>query len=167
MPAPPSRGSTGYCCPETNRKRRRLRPRYQGRRRSACRKSPPARSSYGCSRRNQIKSVISGDMCLGNDTSHARRDDFSVWNRVPACVLTFSKKRLVNFDKLTSRFFDSLDASGPDTRAGGAFAYGFLGDCSAFLWTRCSVMARSKDRQQPKGSRTKPAARWSRRIMAA
>ena len=24
--------------------------------------------------------VISGDMCLGNDTSRARRDDFSAWN---------------------------------------------------------------------------------------
>ena len=45
--------------------------------------------------------VISGDMCLGNDTSHAGRDDFSARDRVPPCVLAFSKKRLC-------RFFDSL-----------------------------------------------------------
>ena len=73
---------------------------------SACRKSPPARSSCGRSRRNKIESVISGGVYVGNDTSHARRDDFSVWNRVPPGVLTFSTKRLVNFDKLTSRFVD-------------------------------------------------------------
>ena len=49
-------------------------------------------------------------MCLGNDTSHARRDDFSARNRVPACALTFSKKRLC-------RFFDSLGFFTPNPPA--------------------------------------------------
>ena len=30
--------------------------------------------------------VISGDRCVGNDTSRARRADFSVRNRGPSCV---------------------------------------------------------------------------------
>ena len=37
---------------------------------SACQKSPPARSSCGRSRRNKMKSVISGGMHVGNDTAH-------------------------------------------------------------------------------------------------
>ena len=43
---------------------------------SACRKSPPAGSSCGRSRRNKIESVISGGVYVGNDTSHERQSDF-------------------------------------------------------------------------------------------
>ena len=45
---------------------------------SACQKSPPARSSCGRSRRNQINFVISGGVYVGNDTSHERQSDF-IW----------------------------------------------------------------------------------------
>ena len=41
---------------------------------SACRKSPPAGSSCGRSRRNKIESVISGGVYVGNDTSHEMFD---------------------------------------------------------------------------------------------
>ncbi len=40
-------------------------------------------------------------MCVGNNTSHARRADFSVRNRGLPCVQSSSKKRLCHF-------FDSL-----------------------------------------------------------
>ena len=42
----------------------------------ACGKSPPAGSSCGRSHRNQIESVISGGVYVGNDTSHERQSDF-------------------------------------------------------------------------------------------
>ena len=54
-----------------------------------------------------MKSVISEDMCLGNDTSHGERDDFFARNRVPSAMQSFSKKWLVNFNQLTSHFFDT------------------------------------------------------------
>ena len=47
---------------------------------------PPARSSAARKRRNKMKSVISGDMCVGNDTSRARWADFSVRNRGLSCA---------------------------------------------------------------------------------
>ena len=49
------------------------------------------------------KSVISGDMCLGNDTSHGGRGDFFARKRTPSAMQPFSKKRLC-------RFFDTLQA---------------------------------------------------------
>ena len=43
------------------------------------------------------KPVISGDMCLGNDTSHGGRGDNFARNRVPSAMQPFSKKRLCRF----------------------------------------------------------------------
>ena len=58
---------------------------------SACQKSPPA-SSGAHRHRNKFKFVVSDDMRVGNDTSHARWADFSARNRGPPCVQYFSKK---------------------------------------------------------------------------
>ena len=52
------------------------------------------------------KPVISGDMRLGNDTSHGGRGDNFARNRVPSAMQSFSKKRLC-------RFFDSLNPRHP------------------------------------------------------
>ena len=48
-----------------------------------------------------MKSVISGGMYVGNDTSHDGRDDFFARNRVPSVMQPFS-------NKWRSRLFDSL-----------------------------------------------------------
>ncbi len=55
-------------------------------------KSPPARSSGARRRRNKFQSVISGDMCVGNDTSHERFADNFIRNRGESFVQSFSKK---------------------------------------------------------------------------
>ena len=52
------------------------------------------------------KPVISGDMCLGNDTSHGGRGDFFARKRTPSAMWPFSKKR-------QSRFFDTLNPRHP------------------------------------------------------
>ena len=44
-----------------------------------------------------MKSVISGGMYVGNDTSHDGRDDFFARNRVPSVMQPFSKKWLCHF----------------------------------------------------------------------
>ena len=49
----------------------------------------------------KFKSVISADMCGGNDTSRADQPDFFARNRGLACVHPDSKKWLCHF-------FDSL-----------------------------------------------------------
>ena len=58
-----------------------------------------------------MRSVISGDMCLGNDTSLEIFADNFIRNRGGNFVQPFSKKRPVNFNILTGRFFDSLRRS--------------------------------------------------------
>ena len=76
---------------------------------AACQKKPPARSSCGRSRRKKIKSVISGGMYVGNDTSHDGRDDFFARNRVPSVMQPSS-------NKWRSHLFDSLPAEVLHTR---------------------------------------------------
>ena len=70
---------------------------------SACQKSPPARSSCGRSRRNQIKFVISGGMYVGNDTAHEIYGDNFYENRAINFVQPFSKKWLPTFSKVSER----------------------------------------------------------------
>ena len=72
---------------------------------SDCRKTScegvPRRVPAAAAAGIKSKSVISGDMCLGNDTSHGGRGDFFARKRTPSAMQPFSKKRLC-------RFFDTL-----------------------------------------------------------
>ena len=68
----------------------------------------------------KFDSVISGDMCLGNDPSHAGQGDFCASNRVLSCMQPLCQKRpLAFFDKLkdvspevTRPFFWFCEAGG-------------------------------------------------------
>ena len=55
--------------------------------------------------------VISGDMCLGNDTSHEVFADNFARNRGKNFVRLSSKKWLVNFNQLTSQLFRQSQAA--------------------------------------------------------
>ena len=70
------------------------------------RKGKPRRVPAAAAAGMKRKSVISGDMCLGNDTSHGGRGDYFAGNRVPSAMLPYSKK-------WRCHFFDTL--AGPGT----------------------------------------------------
>ena len=59
---------------------------------STFRKEKPRRVPAAAAAGIKFKSVISGDMCLGNDKSHGGRDGFFVRNRVPSAMQPSSKK---------------------------------------------------------------------------
>ena len=69
--------------------------------RKTLREEKPRRVPAATAAGIKSKFVISGDMRLGNDTSHGGRGDFFARKRTPSAMWPFSKKR-------HSRFFDTL-----------------------------------------------------------
>ena len=64
-----------------------------------------------------MKSVISGGVYVGNDTSHERQSDFFARNRGLSFVQPFSKKWLCHFfDSLGVIFYVSCSNSMPRSR---------------------------------------------------
>ena len=95
-------------------KRNRLRAgmaRRRSVREKASRERRPRRVPGAAAPGIKSKSVISRDMCLGNDTSHGGRGDSFVKNRAPPAMGTSSKKA-------QSAFFESKTASAPEWRGG-------------------------------------------------